>query len=158
MSRVLSKCGGGERSRGTREGDEHRRGERYKEFQCKRYFCGICLHNNYDEEFERVRIDPNWLCPYCQGTCYCTRCLRQDQLFQLRNIFIARGGQLTKPALFSKRPPTIIEQKIFKTFELIKSTAVVAKPPPKPKLLSKKICDEEIERRKQEQQRATEKK
>ncbi len=50
-----------------------------------------------------------------------------------------------------KRKPSVIELKIYKTFEMLKNTSYVAKPPPKPKLLSKKVCDEEIERRKQEQ-------
>jgi len=29
---------------------------------------------------EDVRANPDWICPYCTGACFCTRCRRMEQL------------------------------------------------------------------------------
>lgn len=59
------------------------------EVTCGRKFCSSCLKNFYDINFSTVKNDPNWICPYCNGQCFCSRCLRQDQLTTLKGFLIS---------------------------------------------------------------------
>ena len=56
---------------------------------CEKSFCSLCLKNFYDTEIESIRSNPNWICPYCTGTCFCTRCRRQDQLTTAKGYLIS---------------------------------------------------------------------
>lgn len=56
---------------------------------CEKSFCSLCLKNFYDTEIENIRSNPNWICPYCTGTCFCTRCRRQDQLTTAKGYLIS---------------------------------------------------------------------
>jgi len=47
---------------------------------CDQHYCSLCLKNFYDSCLEDVRANPDWICPYCTGACFCTRCRRQEQL------------------------------------------------------------------------------
>ena len=61
---------------------------------CTRKFCSFCLKTNYEENFSHCYNNNQWICPFCQGVCFCTRCLRQDTMTQLKAYFIALGGEL----------------------------------------------------------------
>lgn len=50
------------------------------EVTCGKQFCSFCLKNYYDTNFNTVKNDINWFCPYCTGQCFCSRCRRQEQL------------------------------------------------------------------------------
>jgi hypothetical protein len=39
-------------------------------------------------------IDKNGLCAFCQGVCFCTRCLRNDMITKLKTIFSQFGGDI----------------------------------------------------------------
>lgn len=43
---------------------------------CTRKFCSFCLKTNYEENFSHCYNNNQWICPFCQGVCFCTRCLR----------------------------------------------------------------------------------
>lgn len=47
---------------------------------CGKHYCSLCLKNFYDTSVEEIHCNPEWICPYCTGTCFCTRCLRQEQM------------------------------------------------------------------------------
>lgn len=36
----------------------------------------------------------NGLCPFCQGICSCTRCIRNEKINKLKTFFIGLGGDL----------------------------------------------------------------
>lgn len=61
---------------------------------CNRQFCSFCLKTQYEANFIDCCKDKSWICPFCQGVCFCTRCLRQDTMTQLKAYFIALGGDL----------------------------------------------------------------
>jgi hypothetical protein len=64
------------------------------DFICNRQFCSFCLKTQYEANFIECCGDKSWICPFCQGVCFCTRCLRQDTMTQLKAYFIALGGDL----------------------------------------------------------------
>lgn len=45
---------------------------------CDKVFCSLCLKNFFDVDLDEVKNDPHWVCPYCNGQCFCSRCRRQD--------------------------------------------------------------------------------
>lgn len=63
-------------------------------YACNRQFCSFCLKTQYEANFLECCKDKSWICPFCQGVCFCTRCLRQDTMTQLKAYFIALGGDL----------------------------------------------------------------
>jgi len=65
-----------------------------EDFVCNRQFCSFCLKTQYEANFIECCKDKSWICPFCQGVCFCTRCLRQDTMTQLKAYFIALGGDL----------------------------------------------------------------
>ncbi|CDW86779.1 UNKNOWN [Stylonychia lemnae] len=73
---------------------------------CSRKFCSFCLKTQYELIFGDCYKNPEWICPFCQGICFCTRCLRQDTMTQLKAYFIALGGDLdilqTSDCIFDK--------------------------------------------------------
>ena len=83
--------------------------ESCKEIACKRYFCKACVTQCYDQDFDSVKADKEWICPYCQvfffallfflnqGICYCSRCLRQDQITKLKALYVALDGSFDCP-------------------------------------------------------------
>ena len=46
------------------------------DYECNREFCRLCLASNYAEECEEQIGSHNWMCPFCLGVCFCTRCTR----------------------------------------------------------------------------------
>ena len=65
-----------------------------EDYICNRQFCSFCLKTQYEANFIECCLDKSWICPFCQGVCFCTRCLRQDTMTQLKAYFIALGGDL----------------------------------------------------------------
>lgn len=44
-----------------------------EEYVCGRKFCVGCLKDNYGQNWMKTNYG---LCPFCEGICSCTRCLR----------------------------------------------------------------------------------
>lgn len=58
---------------------------------CERKFCFHCAKNNYE-----ISIDKNGHCPFCQGTCYCTRCSRAETIVKLKSLYLLLGGDVNE--------------------------------------------------------------
>lgn len=57
-------------------------------------YCGSCLNYQYQENISNCQKDPGWLCPYCRGICFCTRCNRQDELTKFRALMFINDRSL----------------------------------------------------------------
>jgi len=66
--------------------------EEKSEYICERKYCASCLKSNYDINIHSMRSDHNWLCPFCKGVCFCSRCLRNDQINKLAQVYLDIGG------------------------------------------------------------------
>jgi hypothetical protein len=56
---------------------------------CDRYYCKMCI-KTYSQ------LKNSYLCPFCQGICQCSRCLRNETIFKLRSLYIHLGGRLNE--------------------------------------------------------------
>eukprot|EP00347_Sterkiella_histriomuscorum_P007486 403348735 len=81
------------------------------ENNCNRQFCSFCLKNIYDVYLIEAQNNKDWICPCCKGNCYCTRCLRQDQLTRVRGILISNS--LKEIQKHYKQPSKILERLIY---------------------------------------------
>ena len=61
---------------------------------CNRYYCYFCLKGSYDTLAENIKDNNSWLCPYCTGTCYCTRCMRNEKILQLIAYYFSINGDI----------------------------------------------------------------
>ena len=61
---------------------------------CLKYFCSFCLTKNYDISIEEVKNTFNWLCPFCCGECFCTRCIRFRRMNKMFSNFLIIGGTI----------------------------------------------------------------
>ena len=61
---------------------------------CHRYYCYFCLKGSYDTLAENVKDNNTWLCPYCTGACYCTRCMRSEKILQLIAYYFSINGDI----------------------------------------------------------------
>ena len=61
---------------------------------CNRYYCYFCLKGSYDTLAENIKDNNAWLCPYCTGTCYCTRCMRNEKILQLIAYYFSINGDI----------------------------------------------------------------
>ena len=61
---------------------------------CNRFFCYFCLKGNYDTLAENIKDNNTWLCPYCTGACYCTRCMRNEKILQLIAYYFSIDGNI----------------------------------------------------------------
>ena len=43
---------------------------------------------------ENIKNNNNWLCPYCTGACYCTRCMRNEKMLQLIAYYFSIDGNI----------------------------------------------------------------
>lgn len=64
----------------------HRKGS---EYICQRKYCKFCLKQSYDS------VEKNGMCPFCQGVCFCSRCLRNDTIIKLKTLYALMGGDVT---------------------------------------------------------------
>jgi hypothetical protein len=87
---------------------------------CNRYYCYFCLKGSYDTLAENIKDNNEWLCPYCTGTCYCTRCMRNEKILQLIAYYfsIKCKSSLTEKK-YSQRP--------FKSFVVNGTTIIRSK-------------------------------
>ena len=65
-----------------------------KNLECHRYYCYFCLKGSYDTLTENIKDNNSWLCPYCTGACYCTRCMRNEKLLQLIGYYFSIDGNI----------------------------------------------------------------
>ena len=65
-----------------------------KKHMCNRYYCYFCLKGSYDTLAENIKDNNAWLCPYCTGTCYCTRCMRNEKILQLIAYYFSINGDI----------------------------------------------------------------
>lgn len=75
------------------------------EYFCEREYCRICLKQNYDFNLFEILGKNDWICPFCQGICFCTRCLRNILLTKLKGMYIFYGGncsEISNESLFEK--------------------------------------------------------
>ena len=87
---------------------------------CERTYCIPCITSNYDQN-ATLSIDPKgWICPYCQGVCYCSRCLRHDQLIKMRAFFLSLGGTSYELKLQEDTVHDYISKNIEKTIDFLK--------------------------------------
>jgi hypothetical protein len=56
---------------------------------CNKYYCSFCLKNYYDISLDFSKYNKDWICPFCTGNCFCSRCMRQDQLTKIRAYIIS---------------------------------------------------------------------
>ena len=77
-----------------------------KKYYCDRYFCYFCLKGSYDTLAESIKDNNSWLCPYCTGACYCTRCIRNEKILQLVAYYFSMGGDINylHDVLINKNP------------------------------------------------------
>lgn len=97
------------------------------EYTCQRQFCGFCIKTCYDQTIAEIRNNPDWICPYCTGRCFCSRCMRQDQLTKLRAFYISlvqnqiqKSGARTKfhqVLGFQSPPQTYFDKIVCSNFE-----------------------------------------
>ena len=58
---------------------------------CDKQFCSFCLKNYYEIFLPDAQNDKDWICPYCKGHCFCSRCIRQEQLTRVRGLLISNS-------------------------------------------------------------------
>ncbi len=56
----------------------------------------------------------NCICPFCDGICSCTRCLRNEKMNKLKALFISLGGDIS-----SMQSDSLIDQLPVKKTEII---------------------------------------
>ncbi len=61
---------------------------------CLKKYCNSCLTKIYDLNVEEIKGKDDWLCPYCQGVCFCVRCVRHDKLNKYTNMYLVFGGNI----------------------------------------------------------------
>ena len=57
----------------------------------------------------------SWICHYCYGVCFCTRCLRQDVIIQLKAYYMSMGGTLPSIASGSRSQ---LDRMIYSNYEM----------------------------------------
>ena len=65
-----------------------------KKSACKRFFCHFCLRGSYDTLIDNIKDKKDWICPYCQGICFCSRCTRHDKMLKLIGLYLSLGGDV----------------------------------------------------------------
>ncbi|CAK83228.1 unnamed protein product (macronuclear) [Paramecium tetraurelia] len=87
------------------------------ELICQRKFCRMCLKQNYEIKIEEVVQKTDWVCPFCQAICFCSRCQRNDIMIKLKDLFTICGGdldQLSKDSIFEKYVRPLTEEQLYK--------------------------------------------
>ncbi|CAD8047543.1 unnamed protein product [Paramecium sonneborni] len=87
------------------------------ELICQRKFCRMCLKQNYDIKIEEIAQKTDWVCPFCQAICFCSRCQRNDIMIKLKDLYTICGGdleQLTKDSIFEKHVRPLTDEQIYK--------------------------------------------
>ena len=61
---------------------------------CERTFCYFCLKGSYDISIDKDKNYDDWICPYCTGDCFCSRCSRYESILKLIGIYLSLNGEL----------------------------------------------------------------
>ena len=72
-------------------------------YKCNRKFCNVCLRTCYEDDFKMCKNSRSWICHFCMGVCFCTRCLRQDVVTQLKAFLISMGGSLSSISALKRK-------------------------------------------------------
>ena len=67
--------------------------EQSLEYMCSKQFCSFCLKNFYEIVIQDAQKNQNWICPHCTGQCFCSRCMRQDQMTKVRAYLLSISGK-----------------------------------------------------------------
>lgn len=54
-------------------------------------------------------ITKDWCCPWCINSCFCSRCVRADQIFSLAALYVYYDGELSDLKEYLKRSSSILE-------------------------------------------------
>lgn len=54
-------------------------------------------------------ITKDWCCPWCINSCFCSRCVRADQIFSLAALYVHYDGELSDLKEYIKRSSSILE-------------------------------------------------
>lgn len=65
--------------------------------------------NNNPTNLKHASITKDWCCPWCINICFCSRCLRADQIFSLAAIYVHYNGHLTDLKDYLKKSSSILE-------------------------------------------------
>ncbi|CAD8146467.1 unnamed protein product [Paramecium pentaurelia] len=87
------------------------------ELICQRKFCRMCLKQNYDLKIEDIIQKTDWVCPFCQAICFCSRCQTNDIIIKLKDLYTICGGdleQLTKDSIFEKYVRPLTDEQLYK--------------------------------------------
>ena len=88
---------------------------------CNRYFCNYCLKGSYqinvnlnnkkdeliedskqklDAQKNKVKVKTtlckDWCCPWCLNDCFCSRCIREEQILRLLSTYFYYEGDLSE--------------------------------------------------------------
>ena len=58
----------------------------------------------------------SWICHFCYGVCFCTRCLRQDVITQLKAYYIGMGGALSS-VHYGRNSQSMLDKVIYDGFQ-----------------------------------------
>lgn len=88
-------------------------------YRCNRKFCNACLMRFYEDDFNMCKNNRSWICQFCYGVCSCTRCLRQDNITQLKAYYISMGGTLAslQPGARGTEIPSQLDKVVFDNFQ-----------------------------------------
>ncbi|CDW80849.1 UNKNOWN [Stylonychia lemnae] len=75
---------------------------------CDKQFCSFCLKNYYEIFLPDAQSDKDWVCPYCKGHCFCSRCIRQEQLTRVRGLLISNS--IKDIQKYQRQPSKVLEQ------------------------------------------------
>lgn len=88
-----------------------------QKISCRRYFCYFCLKGSYDIIIDQVKNKKDFCCPYCvvnrliiKGTCFCTRCIRYEQILKLVTFYISLEGEMDDLLEFLVKRSNILER------------------------------------------------
>lgn len=82
----------------------------HQKIACKRYFCYFCLKGSYDIIVDQVKYKKDFCCPFCVGTCFCTRCIRYEQILKLSTFYISLEGEIPDLIDFLMKKSNILER------------------------------------------------
>lgn len=54
-------------------------------------------------------ITKDWCCPWCLNECFCSRCVRADQIFKLTSIYLHYNGKLDDLKEYLKKSSSILD-------------------------------------------------
>ncbi|CAI2387525.1 unnamed protein product [Moneuplotes crassus] len=102
----------------------------FEYYECNRMYCSFCLKIYYDLSLSDCKS--NWICPFCQGICHCSRCTRQDQLVKMKALLFSEGGNLDHLFESPNKIHQIIAENYVRTEKLMYNITDEGQKPPSP--------------------------